>query len=464
MKSRVHQLWDNFRSRVARDVTLTATGLYISAGLGFLTAIAAARGLGATSYGVVALVLTFSDLVLTFASVGSGAVTTRYVSAFRADGRIDQMQAISKLGYLVDLAAGVAALLIVAILVPLASQLLPELRGYGWLAVVYAASFPLASLKGTNQALLSAWMDFRRAAMLEVGERVLVLLLTVIALVSRPKLFGVVVAAGIGPAVAGALGVGLVARLLGESGGWAWVRTPLSVLGSERSASFKAYAWTYLATTFRGALTGGPVLMLGAMRGPVEAGYLKLGTTVFNVSSYLEMSLARVTYPALSARWRNGGDRSMLTALKGWTLRGGLPALAMILIMVPFVPMGVPLVFGPSYAAMGAGLQLLLVGAASGAAVFWLNNTYYVIGRVPLWAVALGLLTGASLALAALAASYAGFLGACAALSALRILFSAVMVAVLWRLVPHAPPGSGVLGALASDGQPIPDDRSQVEP
>lgn len=419
----------------ARDVGITAAGLYASAGLGFLTAVLTARGLGATDFGLVAILFTFTELVFTFASVGSGAVTTRYVSAFRANARLDQAQAISKLGYGVDLAAGFAALLAVSILMPLAISRLPELSSYGWLAVAYAASFPFVSLKSTNQAVLVAWTRFRQAAILEVGERIIVLVLTIIALLSKAKLAGVVVAAGIGPAAIGVIGFVMIGGLLQEKTRWDWLRTPISILGPERRSSLSAYAWTYLATTFRGALTGFPVLLLGAVRGPVEAGYLKLGTTVFNVSSYLEMSLARVTYPVLSSRWGEGGDRNMLLLVRTWTLKAGLPAATAILLLIPLVPLGVPLVFGPSYTGMSAGLQVLLLGAASGAAVFWLNNVYYVIRRVSSWTLSLGILTTSSLAVTWAISGPAGFLGACWALSALRILFTAVMVVLFWRLV-----------------------------
>ncbi len=433
MTDLVPRVWQSLRTRAARDVTVTAAGLYTSAGLGFLTAIVTARGLGPTDFGLVAILFTLTELVFTFASVGSGAVTTRYVSAFRANGRLEQARAISKLGYGVDLAAGVAAVFAVALLMPLAISRLPELRGYGWLAVAYAASFPFASLRGTNQAVLSAWSRFRQAAKLEVGERMVVLVLTVVALFSKAKLAGVVVAAGIGPAAIGVIGIVAVSGLLQDDKRWGWLRTPLSVLGPERRSSLSAYAWTYLGTTFKGALAGVPVLLLGAVRGPVEAGYLKLGMTVFNVSSYLEMSLARVTYPVLSSRWGSGGDRTMLSLVRTWTLKAGLPAAAAILVLIPLVPLGVPAVFGPSYAGMNAGLQVLLLGAASGAAAFWLNNVYYVIGRVSFWTLSLGILTAGSLAITWAVSGPAGYLGASWTLSALRMLFNAVMVALFWR-------------------------------
>ncbi len=61
-----------------------AASQYVAAGLGFVTSILVARGLGPAGYGAVTLLVAYPALVWSVTSVKSSQVTTRYLSRFRA--------------------------------------------------------------------------------------------------------------------------------------------------------------------------------------------------------------------------------------------------------------------------------------------------------------------------------------------------------------------------------------------
>src|SRR6266536_5708235 len=79
------------RHPMATDASSLAASQYVAAGLGFITTVVAARVLGAGSYGVAALAMTYPALVWSFVGIKTVSVTTRYIASFRSSGAIPQL-------------------------------------------------------------------------------------------------------------------------------------------------------------------------------------------------------------------------------------------------------------------------------------------------------------------------------------------------------------------------------------
>jgi O-antigen/teichoic acid export membrane protein len=146
-----------------------------------------------------------------------------------------------------------------------------------------------------------------------------------------------------------------------------------------------------VAVTLSGIIVHVPVVLLGHLRTPEEAGFYQLATSLTTIGSYLESSLGRVTYPIISVYWHQGEEETLRKSLKYWTLWVGVPVGSLMALTIPILPSVIPMVFGTHYDPILLGTQMLLGGASFSAVFFWLNPFYYASGKVHLWTMGFAL-------------------------------------------------------------------------
>jgi O-antigen/teichoic acid export membrane protein len=207
-----------------------------------------------------------------------------------------------------------------------------------------------------------------------------------------------------------------------------WWNAPLGNVAPLRKELSAYFMWNYLMVTLNGLVAQVPLMLLGRFRGPEEVGFYRLATTLTTSSSYLESSLGRIAYPVLSARWGAGEREQLSRTLKRWTLRGGLPASALLLLVIPLVPIVIPIAFGPSYGPMAPGAQAMMVASAVSVVFFWLNSVYYASGGIDVWTKAYCLYTAFVLGLAWFCVERWGFLGLAGLVGLGKLLFTISMV------------------------------------
>lgn len=407
------------RNPIASDAGFLALSQYAAAGVGLLTAVVAARLLGPREYGSAALVIAYPTLVWSFAAVKSISVTTRYLAGFAATGRTEQVRGVCKLGYGMDLLAALGTLLLVlATSGWLARTAFADVPGARWLAVAYAASLPLYSLNGTSGAVLASWRRFGWLAVFQVLEKLVTLGLT-LALVARGwGAAGVVLAAAAGQIASGVSTTAGATIVLRQAGVGPWWNASLRPVAGHRRELASFFGWNYVVATLGGVLTQAPLILLGEVRGPGEAGFFRLASSITTAGSYLESALGRVVYPLLSARTATEATPTMLAEVRRWTVRGGVPACLLLLGAIPALALLLPRVLGPEYARMVPGTQAMIAGAAASAAVFWLAPLYYASGRIVAWAASYAAYTIATLAVTWLVAPAWGFSGVACVLGA----------------------------------------------
>lgn len=398
-------------SKTARDSSRLAVAQYSAAGLGFLTGVVAARQLGPSEYGAAALVMSFPSLVWSFASLKTISITTRYLSAYRASGQTQAIRAVCKLGYGLDFAVSLLMVGIVAATAHWYSTTILRKPELGILAVVYAASFPLYSLKATALAVLSSWGEFDWQAKFELLDQVLTLVLTTAFLLYGLGVTGVVGAVALAQAVIGIAMLFAADRVLRRNGIASWLTADVRGVGVHYKEFASLLGWNYALTTWSGLLAQVPVIMLGRVRGPDEAGYFRLATTLATASSYMESALGRVTFPMLSVRLATGQASDLGHALRRWSMWIGVPVGLVMCGAIPLSVIVLPLVFGPDYHPMVPAVQVMLLGGAVSAVFFWLSGLYFAMGKVARWAQGHGVMTVAILALAFPVIGQWGFVG-----------------------------------------------------
>jgi O-antigen/teichoic acid export membrane protein len=419
------------RHRMTTDVGLLAASQYLSAGLDFLMAAVVARLLGPSEYGVATLVIAYPTLLWSFVGTKSVSVTTRYIASFRATGRFEELAGICKFGYSLDVIAATTAFVLVGATGWWVAPHIFNLPSMAWLMVAYGAAFPFFALTGTSWAILSAWRRFRCFATLQVLYHGITFVVVLGFLVAGFGVPGMIVGMAIGRAVMGLAIMTVATCMLHREGLGFWWNASCKKITSLRQEFTAFLGWNYFAVTLSGLTAEVPLLLLGRFRGPEEAGFYRLATSLMTGASLVESALGKVAYPILSARWAAGERKSLSRTLKRWTLRGGLPICAVVLLSIPLLPIVVPVVFGPGYRPMLPGAQMMIIGAAVSVAFFWLNSFYYASGRIGQWTKAYGLYTALVILLAWLSIQQWGFSGMGILVGVGKMLFTLSMVGAL---------------------------------
>jgi O-antigen/teichoic acid export membrane protein len=195
------------------------------------------------------------------------------------------------------------------------------------------------------------------------------------------------------------------------------------------------FGWNFLAMSLVGAAAHIPLALLGRGRGPEDAGYFRLATTIVTAASHLEHALGRVVYPELASRWAVGERAEIAASLRHWTIRYGLPLSLLLLGTVPLLPFIIRLVFGDRYGAMGAGAQVMLLTVPASTAVFWVNTLYFSSGSIRNWTWGGAVQTAVIAVLAWPAIAYAGFLGMATLFAVANSAFVFIMAALAMRVL-----------------------------
>jgi O-antigen/teichoic acid export membrane protein len=367
---------------VAVPAGVLAGSQYLAAGVSFLSALLVARWLGPGGYGAAALVMAYPTLVWSLAAVKSITVVTRDLAARRASREREQVGEVCAIGYGMDMLSGVAALVIVGATAPWAARSF-GLDGGAWLSMVYAAAIPLASLRGTSLAVLTSWERFGVIAALQVFDPALTLVLVASAIAAGLGVPGVILGTAASRAALGVASTAVAVRVLRREGITAWWRAPWPQVVRLLRELRAAFGWSYLAASMGAVITQLPIIILGRGRGPEEAGYYRLAAGMMTVGSHLEGAMSQVAYPALTAR-RAGGEGVLRRLTRDWTLWPGLPAAAAVLATIPLLQFVIPALLGAGFAGAVSGAQVMLLGVAGGALLFWLNAYHYAAGRFDL--------------------------------------------------------------------------------
>jgi O-antigen/teichoic acid export membrane protein len=445
---------DQERGFVASAAMLTIAQ-YVGAGVGFVTTLVAARLLGAKSFGIAAVVMAYPSVVSSFASVKTSAVTQRYVSGFRAMSQHRELLAVCKLGFVIDFAAMALAAAIISAAVALFGDL-PGTNGHGDLVVLFALSLPFASLAGTGFVVMSAFRRFGLIAVLQVAQKVaiLVTISAALALGGGTTAFVLINAAWL--AGTGLVWLLIASAILSRSVGEAWWTSSWAPLRGLRGELRSLFSWNFVAVSLSGAVIQVPVLLLGGLRSPTDAAYFRLASAVSVTADSLEAAMNRVAYPMLAANQAVRDARSIARLVVGWSKREARLAVLAVVLAMAALPVLV-LVLGDEYSGMLLGAELMLVGTATSAAFFFINPYLYSSGQVRKWVVSYGIYAVVVLGAGWLLADTGGFLALAAlvggGLAALNLALGLPILRRARRLIATPPSlgeTTGVSGGAAT--------------
>jgi lipopolysaccharide exporter len=389
------------------NATMLTVAQYTGAGVGFATTLVAARLLGPEAFGVAAVVMAYPTVVSSLASVKTSAVTQRYVSGFRAKHQHPELLAVCKLGFAIDFVAmTVAAILVSGAVLVFGDP--PGTNGEGNLVVLFALSLPIASLAGTSFVVLSAFRRFGLIAALQVAQKIVVFISVSAALLVGGGTVAFVVINAAWLAGAGLIWLIVASTLLSDAVGKWWTAS-WAPLGSLRGELRALLGWNFVGVTLSGAVSQVPILLLGGLGSPIDAGYFRVASTIAVTADSLEAAMNRVAYPLLAAAHAEGDTRRIARLVVAWSRREARLATMAVLTAMVLAPVLVLFGLGHEYGGMLFGTEILLVGTATSAAFFFLTPYLYSSGHVKRWVVWYGVYATGALALGWLLVDEGGF-------------------------------------------------------
>ncbi len=415
---------------IFRNAGILAISQYIGAAINFISTIIAARFLGATDFGSASMVIAFPSFMIAFLSVKSVSITTRYISGYKS---VDQKKvlALCKLGYLLDLGISLVTIALVIVCGWALGGYLGLERFY-WLMVVYSLSFPLNSLVNTSRAVITSWNKFPALAALVITEKVVTLVCVSTALALGYGISGFVIALASSYAITGVMMAAYTCTLLRASGYTWWWRADLRNIGESKTEFFQFLGWEYLYVTLTGSISQVPVLLLGRFGDTEQAGFYRLAYSLMTTCAYIPNAINRVIYPSISKEWIQGGKK-FFKRFVSWSVKIGLPiAVGMVGIQL-ILPTLILAVFGPSYAPMTLGAQIILFCVCVNSIFFWLPASYYAFGEISLWVKGTLIHVLLFLSISTYIIKDWQFLGVATVLTGSQVILSFVMAGIMLR-------------------------------
>ncbi len=413
------------------DVACVALAQYGSAGLGLVTTVLAARDFGPDGYGMAVLAMALPDMLWTFLSVKPLQLVARELAVSVSTRSKAEVASLCRDSVRLDLLSSVGVVLLTGIMCLIARVAGADSKRVLSLGFLYSVSIPFLALAGTSQAVFTVFARFGYLSACQLAERGLALVAVLIMVVVSPTPPGLIIALASAAGLAGLMQGTLALYLLTQYG----VRAAQILAGNARSARFRSIrrelGWNYVLVTTGGLIDQAPVMLVGYLRGPAEAGTYRLAANIATVAGYPESALGRVHYPRLVHAWTEKQD--LISLVGTWTLRFGLPIALTVAAGVTLLGPAVPVVLGREYARVAPIARVLVAGVAMSTPLFWVSGYYYVSSRLPsltLMNAAYGL---AVLVVGFLVVESAGAFGVAVAVAGGRaVYFTALALSASW--------------------------------
>jgi len=380
-------LWTSVRSRTVgrklfRDVGVQTAANVVDAGLSVLQGMVVARRLGPAGYGVSALVMMYPGVLFTFLDPRASDASIKYLGEFASRGERERASAMCTLGYAVDLATALAALLLVAASAGWAAEHVvhaPELR---LPMLLFTAAFVPRAFGGTSIAVLTTLGRFRTLATVTVLQATLRTAVVVALVCGGAGVTGVVYGNALALVLHGVALTILAFPAITATWGRAPVARAWTLLAGHRRAIFSFLLYNDVNAFLGSFVKQVDVLFLGWLRGPTDAGFYRLAKSMGTVLGLVVSPLQGTTYPRLARLSGLGREAELRAAVRRYALQVGAPLGVAVLVALPLLPWVITGLVGTSYLPAATTAQLVLLGGAMWLACFWVRPYLMAVGRI----------------------------------------------------------------------------------
>lgn len=415
------------RSRIAGRRLLTAAGIYVSAVLGFLGQILAARWLGVEEYGVLAIILAVTTFVQLVTDLTVEEAVIKYGFRYVQEERWGKLRRLYARAFRVKLIGAALAGVVIAALSPASGALFnhPEML----VPLLFAALLPLAQAPegiASTALLLRSRYDIRSLFLVVgMGTRFVALVIGARMGDVAVVLALIVVAQALTTAAIGAVALASFRR---------YPRVPHEPLGTDRPEIVRFMRDSAVGstmTTFQGAVAP---IVLGMVANPVQVGLYRVALAPQNALAAVSSPIRLILLTEQTRDWERGDIQTVLRGVRRFTIGATLLMGVITPPLIVFMPEIVRAVYSDKYAAVGDAARFVLLSSVLLTVIGWSKSLPVSIGRPRLRIWTHGIQALVLLPLTALFGLWWQATGAAAALAVSSVVFAAMWGVIVVRL------------------------------
>ena len=365
-----------------RDVSILGTARIVPAGLALVQSIVLARVLGPEAFGAVALIAAYPSLVFGILNVRTVETTTRFLSDYDTRGLPGRALGLSKVSYIIDLAAAGAAAATVALTARWVAPTSADGMSLAPLMILFGVSFVPNALVPTSSGIFVVTGNFLLAGTLEVAGAALRTVLVigfVLAGLGVPGVVAGIVAASAAYGLATVLVAHRVARRQWRG---SWLLSRWSDLSGERREIVRFFAFSDLTALCTAAIKNADVLLLGYFRPTVEVGYYNLGKSLTGQLLVVTSAVRAVAFPQIMRLWTTGAWNRLWAHVRAHTWQLAVPGTAGILLLMLVMEPAILLVYGAEFVPAAPVARLLLGQVILLLLTLWIDMVFLAWGDV----------------------------------------------------------------------------------
>ena len=358
----------------------SATG--IAAGISMLQSILVGRLLGVAGLGLLGTITVFISVVNKFVSFRMTELVIKYVGHYTETGDQRRAAVVFKSAALAEMAASIAAFLLICLLAPLAATYLAKDASLAYLFVLYGLIVLANLISESSTGLLQVFDRYRRIASLNVVQSILTLAIIFWVYVTNGNIVQIVVAYLIGKTV-GALILTIAALTeAGRHWGPGWWKTPFSLLRPQARELTHFAVSTNLSASLNLINKDGELLWVSLFRGPVEAGFYRTAMSIVNLVQMPVSPLPDATYPEINREAAHKNWKNMRHVLRQGMLIAGGFTLAVAVFLAAFGRQVILLLYkNPGFLPAYPALMIMLVGFMVANTFYWNRIALLTLGR-----------------------------------------------------------------------------------
>lgn len=302
--NRISQVWQHWKQdrllgKVIRNSSYLVSSNTISMGLSSLQGLLAAAMLGAASYGILGIIISFASNVNRLLSFRMNEMVVKYGGQYLAEQRKDLASGVVKIAGMSEAVTSVVAYAILVLLARWgAAAIVKDTSTAIWI-IIYGLALLANLITETSTAVLQLGGHYRTQAVLNLAQNILTAGWILTAFLLKGGLTDVILAYLAGKFLFG-MGTAAAAiywsrTLLGDK----WWRVNLKLLPDLRKMVRFAIS-TNLSGTANMVFRDSEILWIGFFLSSLEAGYYKFALAIMNVIILPITPFIQTTFPEIT--------------------------------------------------------------------------------------------------------------------------------------------------------------------
>lgn len=357
LRSRYLRVFESeFVRRIIKNSSYLVSATVISAGMGMFQGAFQARtfsntGIGIAGIGLLGAMAAFTNVLNRLTSFRIDELVVRYVRLYQERGEIQKAAAVYKMAALLEMFGAFSAFLLIVWLAPLGVSLFSDQSGVEQWFILYGTLVLINVFYDSSDGILRVFDRFDAKSVIDVTQSLLRLVLTLVVFLNGGGLLELILAELAGRLLRSLAVMTLAYRTASDKWGKAWLRTPISVLQSDRRSLLTFAFSTNLSATVSLVAKDSEDLWVNAFLGNVVGGFYGIARTLNGLLQIPVSPLPSTTYPELSRAVAQNDWKSVNIVLKRGSLLASLYSLPVSLILIVFGKAFIGLYVGAGYSA-----------------------------------------------------------------------------------------------------------------